>query len=164
MMNGCISFGDLYPIFRTLLHINGPIETKPFLRASVRLNQTLNRKYHDQPAHFCCQTIKMSWLVRIFVMFSDTFVPVFRPPVKGGELKNMFLISQPNHMLWVFKRTVSLRRFFLSTTNTCMFKLMGKKMIIILCSKNFLIWIYVISFQNYPYQGGSWSGYTQFYS
>ena len=52
MMNSCISFGGLYPIFRALLHINGQIEAKPFLRASVGLNQTLNRKYHDQPVHF----------------------------------------------------------------------------------------------------------------
>ena len=28
------------------------------------------------------------------------------------EQKNNFLISQPIHMLWVLKRTVSMRRFF----------------------------------------------------
>ena len=31
---------------------------------------------------------------------------------KTAQLKNIFLISQPKHMLWVLKRTVSLRRYF----------------------------------------------------
>ena len=38
-----------------------------------------------------------------------------RPLVKSGALlKIYFLISQPKHMLWVLKRTVSMRRFFLA--------------------------------------------------
>ena len=37
---------------------------------------------------------------------------IFRPLVKSAYLKNDFLISQPKHMLWVLKRTVSMRRFF----------------------------------------------------
>ena len=32
--------------------------------------------------------------------------------VKSALLKIIFLISQPKHMLWVLKRTVSMRRFF----------------------------------------------------
>ena len=28
------------------------------------------------------------------------------------EQTNIFLISQPKHMFWVLKRTVSMRRFF----------------------------------------------------
>ena len=32
-----------------------------------------------------------------------------RPPDKSVHLK---IISQPKHMLWVLKRTVSMRRFF----------------------------------------------------
>ena len=32
--------------------------------------------------------------------------------VKSVYQKNNFLISQPKHMLWVLKRTVSMRRFF----------------------------------------------------
>ena len=36
----------------------------------------------------------------------------YRPPDKSGQLKIIFLISQPKHMLWVLKRTVSMRRFF----------------------------------------------------
>ena len=35
-----------------------------------------------------------------------------RPPDKSAYLKIIFLISQPKHMLWVLKRTVSMRRFF----------------------------------------------------
>ena len=35
-------------------------------------------------------------------------------PFKGKSAypKNNFVISQPKHMLWVLKRTVSMRRFF----------------------------------------------------
>ena len=33
-----------------------------------------------------------------------------RPLVKSAYQKNNFLISQPKHMLWVLKRTVSMRR------------------------------------------------------
>ena len=36
----------------------------------------------------------------------------YRPLVKSVLRKNNFLISEPKHMLWVLKRTVSLRRFF----------------------------------------------------
>ena len=32
--------------------------------------------------------------------------------LKSAYQKNNFLISQPKHMLWVLKRTVSMRRFF----------------------------------------------------
>ena len=35
-----------------------------------------------------------------------------RPLVKNVYQKINFLISQPKHMLWVLKRTVSMRRFF----------------------------------------------------
>ena len=35
-----------------------------------------------------------------------------KPLVKSAYQKNNFLISQPKHMLWVLKRTVSTRRFF----------------------------------------------------
>ena len=37
---------------------------------------------------------------------------VIRPLVKSAEQKHNSLISQPKHMLWVLKRTVSMRRFF----------------------------------------------------
>ena len=35
-----------------------------------------------------------------------------RPLVKSVYQKMIFLISQPKQMLWVLKRTVSMRRFF----------------------------------------------------
>ena len=35
-----------------------------------------------------------------------------RPPDKSARLKIIFFISQPKHLLWVLKRTVSMRRFF----------------------------------------------------
>ena len=35
-----------------------------------------------------------------------------RPPDKSVWLKIIFFISHPKHMLWVLKRTVSMRRFF----------------------------------------------------
>ena len=36
---------------------------------------------------------------------------ISRPPDKSVYQKVIFLISQPKHMLWVLKRTVSMRRF-----------------------------------------------------
>ena len=39
-------------------------------------------------------------------------VILIRPPDKSVLLKIIFLISQPKHMLWVLKRTVSLSQFF----------------------------------------------------
>ena len=39
-------------------------------------------------------------------------IAALRTLVKRAYQKNNFLISQPKHMLWVLKRTVSMRRFF----------------------------------------------------
>ena len=55
-----------------------------------------------------------------------------RPPDKSAYWKSIFFISHPKHMLWVLKRTVSLRRFFLALKH--MFKLMGKEIITVLRS------------------------------
>ena len=46
----------------------------------------------------------------ISVQANDSLVSGVNVPKK--YLRNIFLISQPKHMLWVLKRTVSLRRFF----------------------------------------------------
>ena len=35
-----------------------------------------------------------------------------RPPDKRVYWKIIFFISHPKHMLWILKRTVSMRRFF----------------------------------------------------
>ena len=37
---------------------------------------------------------------------------VIRPPDKSEYWKVIFFISHPKHMLWVLKRTVSMRPFF----------------------------------------------------
>ena len=37
---------------------------------------------------------------------------IYRPLVENAQQKNIFIVSQPKHMLWVFKRAVSMRRFF----------------------------------------------------
>ena len=55
---------------------------------------------------------------------------IYRPPDKGAYLKIILIISNLKHMLWVLKRTVSVRRF-LSIQN--MLQLMGKKIIATLC-------------------------------
>ena len=39
-------------------------------------------------------------------------VSICRTLVKSEKQKNIFLIFKPKHMLWVLKRTVSMRRFF----------------------------------------------------
>ena len=43
---------------------------------------------------------------------SSLAIAIIRPLGKNDKLKITFLISQPKHMLWVLKRTVSMRRFF----------------------------------------------------
>ena len=44
--------------------------------------------------------------------FLKNFCDNFGPLVKSAYKKISFLISQPKYMLWVLKRTVSVRRFF----------------------------------------------------
>ena len=39
-------------------------------------------------------------------------IQLFRPPDKSAYWKTIFFISHTKHMLWVLKRTVSMRRFF----------------------------------------------------
>ena len=45
------------------------------------------------------------------------------PLVKSVYQKNNFLISQPKRMLWVLKRTVSMRQLILLSTQKRMLKL-----------------------------------------
>ena len=42
------------------------------------------------------------------------FVVKSRHPEKSAYSNIVFFISQPKHMLWVLKRTVSMRRFLLA--------------------------------------------------
>ena len=61
----------------------------------------------------------MEFLLKIFIFkpsfvlnVTKTILNVIRPLVKSAYQKYNFLISQPKHMLWVLKRTVSMRQFF----------------------------------------------------
>ena len=54
----------------------------------------------------------------------ETLMTSRRPQDKSGWLKIIFLISQPKHMLWVLKRTISMRQFFWEpTTNVLVEKI-----------------------------------------
>ena len=46
------------------------------------------------------------------LFYMDQCYSYYRTPDKSVKLKIIFLISQPKHMLWVLKRTISMRRFF----------------------------------------------------
>ena len=58
--------------------------------------------------------VSVSYLYCIAALFVSKLVAMMfsRPPDKSGYWKFIFFISHPKHMLWVLKRTVSLRRFF----------------------------------------------------
>ena len=45
-------------------------------------------------------------------MGKESILKCSRLPDKNAYVKIIFLISQPKYMLWVLKRTVSMRRFF----------------------------------------------------
>ena len=55
----------------------------------------------------------------------------------------MFFISHPKHVLWVLKRTVSMRRFFFEHPKH-MLRLLGKNKMPILRSKFLLNWSYEV--------------------
>ena len=70
---------------------------------------------------FSCSSTKMSVVGVQTMLLNDTFFDnpklTFRlmdngTLVKSAYQKCYFLISQPKYMLWVLKRTVSMRRFF----------------------------------------------------
>ena len=74
--------------------------------------------------------------------FCFSFNSYTRPLVKSGKQKNNFLISQPKHMLWVLKRTVSMRRFFWAP-KTFAYNI-GKKIFTILHTENFCLSKHVV--------------------
>ena len=74
-----------------------------------------------RPQSLCWWSLMMnSHTLRVHVYDSIYFTGIkgveitctYRPLVKSAYQKINFLISQPKHMLWVLKRTVSMRRFF----------------------------------------------------
>ena len=76
------------------------------------------------PIHQCLQKISpgnhFSYVrdrmyVRMYVR-TDKGDAICPPPImNGGCIKNNFLVSQSKYMLWVLKRTVSMRPFFCAT-------------------------------------------------
>ena len=50
--------------------------------------------------------------VNVFCNLGYVTYPYIRPPDKSAYFQTIFLISHPKHMLWVLKRTVSMRLFF----------------------------------------------------
>ena len=64
--------------------------------------------------HTNCLVYKISllYLINIVGPKMSAFYVYIRPSVKSAYQKNNVLISQTKHMLWVLKKTVSMRRFF----------------------------------------------------
>ena len=58
-----------------------------------------------------CQNIQGNMYVSIFYHLGRSRLLNFACDTRVHNRNNNFLISQPKHMLWVFKRTVSWRRF-----------------------------------------------------
>ena len=80
---------------------------------------------------------------QIFKPLYLSSVPVCRPPDHSAYLKIIFLISQPKHMLWVLKRTVSMRRFFEHPKHIFEVMVKVKEINAILGAQTILIWTYV---------------------
>ena len=62
---------------------------------------------HPKPADLDLQY----FLKRIYPCLVGTWL-IEQALNQGGVAKNYFVVSQLKHMLWVLKRTVSMRRFF----------------------------------------------------
>ena len=61
----------------------------------------------------CLRVPQAAGQVKILIFQVEiNFFPYIRPPDKSVHWKIIFLISQPKHMLWVLKRTVSMRCSF----------------------------------------------------
>ena len=71
----------------------------------VGIQQVVRFEFHN------CLILELLNLSMLYLCYNI----VIRPPDKSVYLKIILLIlliSQPKHMLWVLKRTVSMRRFF----------------------------------------------------
>ena len=64
-----------------------------------------------------------------------------RPQDNSVHKKNIFSISQPDHMLWVLKRTISMRWFFWAPKHMLIWR--DKKIYIFLLSQIFLEELYM---------------------
>ena len=67
----------------------------------------IENRCHDNQIFIWRQQIY--WEVTVH---SNHFLSIWLAPRKGWVTECFFLISQSKNMLWVLKRTVSLRRFF----------------------------------------------------
>ena len=71
------------------------------------------RQHHS--CHGISESFRVSTKDKILVMITQSQcnnLYIFRTLVKSAYQKTNFLISQPKHMLWVLKRTVSMRQIF----------------------------------------------------
>ena len=66
--------------------------------------------FHSQMRHHMIKII----IYCGYMAFRRLEINSTRPQDKSVLLKIPFLISQPKHVLWVLKRAVSMRRFFLA--------------------------------------------------
>ena len=88
------------------------------------LKRTISMKPADLDVHYFHKGInlgseeqglmfkEMFWISACKGFAKISVIKSYRPLDKSVYRKNNFLISQPKHMLWVLKRTVSMRRFF----------------------------------------------------
>ena len=83
-----------------------------FLIFATLLTLTMNFWFSDNPVVlFHYQYGFIVWMKNCR-SWSAGYIRNHWPPDKSAYLKIIFLISQPKRMLWVLKRTVSMRRFF----------------------------------------------------
>ena len=91
---------------------------KPF---SLFLIQNICYWYSKVPSHLDVSAEHAKQMFKLMDKKIYNFVPYFlsgpmvdvcRPPDQSAYWKTIFFISNPKHMLWVLKRTVSMRRFF----------------------------------------------------
>ena len=75
----------------------------------------------------------------VFEILEHKFTIDFGIPDKWGVIPKICFVSQPNHMLWVLKRTVPVRR-------KNMFRLMHKKIITVLYTKYLFTWTWLLVF------------------
>ena len=84
-------------------------------RSSESLTRRWTKTDHkSSPSHYVTDELKNLCKSTHKDSNSDLVIinAMSRPLVKSALQKNDFLITQPKHMLWVLKSTVSMRRFF----------------------------------------------------
>ena len=87
---------------------------RPVIRNTFFLFGLINSYIHDIKRLFVLnENYSFSTVIVLFnAQINGLHLGVTSPLVKSVYQKIIFLICQPKHMLWVLKRTVSMRRFF----------------------------------------------------